>query len=190
MHAPRKPHIEPALRVMRYLESSLGQGLFFPTQNNLSLWAFSDSDWGGCPASHRSTTSYCIFLGSALISRRTKRQKTISLSLAEADYRTMTETCCELSWLWLLLLDLKILRLKPTLFSCDNLTILHIAANSVLHERTRHVAMGWHFIRNKIPNDQLKQNTFFSKSNKIIYKEYILFNKIVFSLLLYLNNLE
>jgi len=37
MHAPRKPHIEPALRVMRYLESSLGQGLFFPTQNNLSL---------------------------------------------------------------------------------------------------------------------------------------------------------
>jgi hypothetical protein len=44
MHAPRKPHMEPALRVMRYLESSLGQGLFFPTQNNLSLRAFSDSN--------------------------------------------------------------------------------------------------------------------------------------------------
>jgi hypothetical protein len=96
MHAPRKPHMELALRVMRYLESSLGQGLFFPTQNNLSLRAFSDSNWGGCPTSHRSTTSYCIFLGFALIFRQTKKQKIMSLSLAEAEYRAMTETCCEL----------------------------------------------------------------------------------------------
>jgi hypothetical protein len=68
MHAPRKPHMEVVLRVMHYLKSIPGQGLFFPTQNNLSLRAFSDSDWGGCPTSWRSTTDYYIFLGSALIS--------------------------------------------------------------------------------------------------------------------------
>jgi hypothetical protein len=78
------------------------------------------------------------------------------LSSAEVEYRAMTDTCCELSWLWLLLLDLKILHLKPTLLYCDNLTILHIVANSVLHERTRHIAMECHFIRNKIQDDPVK----------------------------------
>jgi hypothetical protein len=51
MQAPHKPHMEVVLRVMHYLKSKPGQGLFFPTQNNLSLRAFSDSDWGGCPTS-------------------------------------------------------------------------------------------------------------------------------------------
>ena len=62
MHAPRKPHMEAALRVLRYLKSSPGQGLFFPSHNDLSLRAFSDSDWTGCPISRRSTIGYCVFL--------------------------------------------------------------------------------------------------------------------------------
>ncbi|KAL6320644.1 hypothetical protein AAG906_008644 [Vitis piasezkii] len=125
MHAPRRPHMEAALRVLRYLKNSPGQGLFFPSQNDLSLRAFSDSDWAGCPISRRSTTGYCVFLGSSLISWRTKRQKTVSL-LA------------------------RILHPKPALLYCDNTAALHIAANPVFHERTRHIEMDCHFIRDKI----------------------------------------
>ena len=80
MHAPRKPHMEATLRVLRYLKSSPGQGLFFPSHNDLSLRAFSDSDWAGCPISHRSTPGYYVFLGSSLISWPTKRHKNVSLS--------------------------------------------------------------------------------------------------------------
>lgn len=113
MHAPRRPHMEAALRVLRYLKNSPERGLFFPSQNDSSLQAFFDSDWAGCPISCRSTTGYCVFLGSSLISWWTKRQKIVSLSSEEVEYRAMTGICYELSWLRSLLKDLGILHPKP-----------------------------------------------------------------------------
>nr|KYP40332.1 hypothetical protein KK1_038345 [Cajanus cajan] len=120
MHAPRKPHMEATMRILWYLKNNPGQGLFFSSQNDLSLRTFYDSDWGGCPISRKSTTSYCVFLGSSLIFWRTKRQKTISLSSAEAEYRVIIGACCELSWLRSLFKDLEILHSKAALLYCGN----------------------------------------------------------------------
>ncbi|XP_006601474.1 uncharacterized protein LOC114391475 [Glycine soja] len=60
MHAPRKPHMEAAMRILQYLKNNPGQGLFFSSQNDLSLCAFCDSDWGGCPISRKSTTRFIV----------------------------------------------------------------------------------------------------------------------------------
>ncbi|KAK9913516.1 hypothetical protein M0R45_037329 [Rubus argutus] len=82
MHEPHRPHMDAALRVVRYLKSSPGQSLLLRSNSNMNLRAFCDSDWAGYPITRRSTTGYCVFLGDSLISWSTKRQKTVSLSSA------------------------------------------------------------------------------------------------------------
>ncbi|CAL2268648.1 unnamed protein product [Prunus armeniaca] len=130
MHQPRLPHMDAALRVVRYLKSTPGQGLPFQSDNKLDLIAYCDSDWAGCPITRRSTIGYCVFL--------------------EAEYRAMASTCCEVTWLRFLLQDFHLPSSEASRMYCDNQAALHIAANLVFHERTRHIEMDCHFTRDKI----------------------------------------
>ena len=68
MHEPRKPHWEAALRVLRYIQGTPSQGLLLPSENNLRLQAYCDSDWGGCRTSRRFISGFCIFLENSVIS--------------------------------------------------------------------------------------------------------------------------
>ncbi|CAL1389558.1 unnamed protein product [Linum trigynum] len=150
MQAPTKAHEDAAVRVLRYLKSTPGRGLFFPASTPLILTAYCDADWGGCPLTRRSTTGYYIRLGASPISWRTKKQNVVARSSAEAEYRAMASTVSEVLWLRWLLRDLGISSSGPTPLFCDNQAALHIAANPVFHERTKHVEMDCHFVRERV----------------------------------------
>ncbi|MGL5995488.1 MAG: Ty1/Copia family ribonuclease HI, partial [Pseudomonas proteolytica] len=81
---------------------------------------------------------------------RSKKQKVIALSSAEAEYRAMKEVTKEMIWLKALLKDLGIHETKPMSLYCDNQAAIHIALNPVFHERTKHIEVDCHFIRGKI----------------------------------------
>ena len=94
--APCKPHWKAALHLLRYLKGFPSQGLFYPHAYSLQLEAYSDADWASCLDSRHSHIGHCIFLGSSLISWKTKKQNTVSRSSAEAEYISMAMTLCEL----------------------------------------------------------------------------------------------
>jgi hypothetical protein len=147
---PTVTHFNAAQRVLKYLKNCPGRGLFFPRDSSLHLSGFSDADWAGCVDSRRSISGQCFFLGKSLISWRTKKQLTVSRSSSEAEYRALGAATCELQWLLYLLKDLRVQLSKVLVLYCDNQSALHIAANPVFHEHTKHLEIDCHLVREKL----------------------------------------
>ncbi|GAU35639.1 hypothetical protein TSUD_394790 [Trifolium subterraneum] len=103
--------------------------------------------WDAAMRVLRSTTGYLMKLGAAPISWKTKKQTTVSKSSSEAEYRAMNQAVSEIIWLRSLLSSLQIHYDCPTVLHCDNQAAIHIAANPVFHERTKHIETDCHFIR-------------------------------------------
>lgn len=150
------PHLQAVHHLLRYLKRTPGQWMFFPAASHIQFKAFSDADWGSCTDSRRSTTGSCIFLGDAMISWKAKKQNIVSLSSAETEYRAMAMTSSELVWIHHLLLDFSLQLPAPTLLFCDKQAALHMASNPTFHERTKHIDIDCHFVREQATNGFLK----------------------------------
>lgn len=117
MHKPTEKHLQSLKRVLRYLKQTIHYGLFLKRVQPITLSAFSDSDWGGCREVGRSTTGYAIYLGPNIISWRSARQKSVSRSFTEAEYKALSNASAELIWIRNLLRELGFQHtLTPTLF--------------------------------------------------------------------------
>ncbi|RVW81338.1 Retrovirus-related Pol polyprotein from transposon TNT 1-94 [Vitis vinifera] len=126
------------------------QGVLYENRGHTQVVGYTDADWAGSPTDRRSTLGYCVFIGGNLISWKSKKQDVVARSSAEAEYRAMTLATCELIWLRHLLQELRFGNDEQMKLICDNQAALHIASNPVFHERTKHIEVDCHFIREKI----------------------------------------
>nr|KYP71079.1 hypothetical protein KK1_010322 [Cajanus cajan] len=117
---PREPHMQQAMRILKYLKNAPGSGLFYPSNTPLKIQAFSDYDWATCATTRRSVTGYCVFLGKSLVTWKSKKQSTVSRSSSEAEYRALASLTCELQWLPNLFNDLQISVPVPYSTFCDS----------------------------------------------------------------------
>nr|XP_051212003.1 uncharacterized mitochondrial protein AtMg00810-like [Lolium perenne] len=131
MHAPRDAHWAAVKRILRYICGTMGYGLSLRASPSTStdLVAYSDADWAGCPDTRRSTSGYCVYLGSSLVSWSSKRQPTVSRSSAESEYRAVANTVAECTWLRQLLSEFSYPVDKATVVFCDNVSAVYLSAN-------------------------------------------------------------
>ncbi|KAJ0727195.1 putative RNA-directed DNA polymerase [Helianthus annuus] len=167
MHAPTENHWTAVKRILRYLKGTTDLGLrirhdsgsilhaFTDVHWTNSVQAYSDSDWAGCPVDRRSTGGFAIYLGSNLVSWIARKQRTVSRSSTESEYKALADTVAELIWLKALLRELGIAKnYSPTLW-CDNLGATFLSANPVFHARTKHVEVDYHFVREQVAQGNL-----------------------------------
>jgi hypothetical protein len=147
LSAPRSTHYDVALRILRYVNGTLFQGLHFSSHSSLELQAYSDADWAGDPTNCSSTTGYCFLLGTSLISWRSKKQSIVARSSTEAEYCVLTDTTSKLIWLRWLLSDMVVSPSGCSPIICDNRSGIQIAYKDIFHERTKHIKIDCHFIR-------------------------------------------
>lgn len=150
MHALKRSHYEATLHVVRYIKKQPALRILMSSRNSGKISAFCDADWASYLLSRKSITGFGIKYGDSLISWKSKKQSTISRSLAEAEYRSMTTTVAELVWLQRLLEKLGVVVELPMELHCDNKAALQIASNPVYHERTKHIEIDCHFIRERL----------------------------------------
>jgi hypothetical protein len=156
MHDPRVNHLLLVKRVLRYIRGTTDYGLTLYRRTSNKLLAYSDADWAGCPDTRRSTSGYCVFLGANLVSWSAKRQHTVSRSSAEAEYRAVANVVAESCWLRQLLLELHRPVHDASVVFCDNVSSVYMTQNPVHHQRTKHVEIDLHFVRDRVTTGEVK----------------------------------
>ena len=131
MHNPSEKHMNAGNQILRYLKSSPGKGLMFPKNNHLSVEGYTNADWARNVLDRKSTSGYFTFVGGNLVTWRSKKQKVVALSSAEAEFRGMAKGFCELLWLRRLLMEIGFgASMEMNLF-CDNKVAIDISKNPV-----------------------------------------------------------
>ena len=127
-----------------------GRVLVFSNNGHLNVKGYTDADWVGSITDRRSTSGYFTFVGGNLVTWRSKKQKVVARSSAEAEFRGMSHGVCELLWLKKLLRDLGFNPKGAMKLHYDNKAAIEIAHNPMQHDRTKHVEIDRHFIKEKL----------------------------------------
>ncbi|KAM0060731.1 putative cytochrome P450, reverse transcriptase, RNA-dependent DNA polymerase [Helianthus debilis subsp. tardiflorus] len=150
MHQPQVTHMEALWRIIRYLKGTPGHGVLFKTNGHLEAHIYTDADWAGDKGNRRSTSGYFALVGGNLVTWRSKKQKVVALSSAEAEFRGIARGLAEILWIRKLLTEIGYPPPQSSKILCDNKAAIQISENPVQHDRTKHIEVDRHFIKEKL----------------------------------------
>jgi hypothetical protein len=160
---PTIEHYGAAKRALRYLKNTRTHGIVCQG-NTLEVLAYSDSDWANDMKSRKSTNGYVFTIYNGAVTWKSRRQSTVALSSTEAEYVGYTEAAKEAIWIRGLLIELDqripLNRInnehnskwgqEPITIRVDNQGAIDLANNPKIHDRTKHIDIRHHFIREAI----------------------------------------
>jgi hypothetical protein len=142
---PKEVHLRVVKRILRYLVHTPKFGLWYLKGSTFDLIGYSDANWAGCKIDRKSTSGTCQFLGRSLVTWASKKQNSVALSTAEAEYIAAGHCCVQLLWMRQTLRDYGYKLTKVPLL--NNESAIRIADNLIEHSRTKHIAIRYHFLR-------------------------------------------
>ncbi|KAH9291809.1 hypothetical protein KI387_043002 [Taxus chinensis] len=147
MVEPKRVHWTTAKHVLHYLCGSVEYGIRYVRGEGIKLIGYTDADWAGSTTDKRSTSGCCFSLGSGVVSWFSRKQKSVALSSSEAEYIAASMATCEAIWLRKLLVALFGQKVETTVIHCDNQSCIKLSENPVFHDRSKHIDIRYHFIR-------------------------------------------
>ena len=150
MHQPQKEHMDAVMRILGYLKGNPGRGIFFKKGTARNLEIYTDASLARDLETGRSITGYYSYLWGNLVTWRSKKQTIVSRSSCEAELRAACLGVCEGIWIIRLLHELRIPFDGPLQIWCDNKSSIEMTRNPVYHDRTKHVEIDRHYIKEKV----------------------------------------
>jgi len=153
---PRESHVMAVNRILRYLKGTVDHGLWYPKDNDFTLSAYTYVDWVGDVDDRKSTSGGALFFGNRLVSWLRKKQDSISLSTAKVEYIVATCCCTQVLWMKQTLKDIRVVYKDLVAIFCDNRSAINISKNIVMHLRTKHISIRYHFLREMLTKNEVK----------------------------------
>jgi hypothetical protein len=147
--SPRTSHRQDVKWIFRYLRYTPEPRLWYSAPSSLLLLGFSGADFAGCRVDRKSTSGTCQFLGSSLVSCSSRKQSSVALSTTEAEYLATASCCSQLLWITYTLSDFGE-ECSHVPLMCDSTSAISVANNPVLHSRTKHIEVRYHFLKDNV----------------------------------------
>ncbi|XP_038704736.1 secreted RxLR effector protein 161-like [Tripterygium wilfordii] len=152
MENPTQLHLQAAKRILRYLKGTIDFGVLYSKGGGSNLIAYADSDYAGDLEDMKSTSGYVFMLGSGAVSWSSKKQPIVTLSTTEAEFIAAASCSCQAVWMRRILGEVDHEQSEATVVFCDNSSTIKLSKNPVLHGRSKHIDVRFHFLR-ELTND-------------------------------------
>lgn len=149
---PSNEHWKAGMDVLRYIRGEMDLSLVFKGSDDYSLVGYADSDFATDRETGKSVYGYAFFIGSSLVSWRSKKSKSVATSSTIAEVEALYQACIEGIWLFDMLESLGLPVKKPFKIWEDNQAVIAIVNGERYLERTKHEVVKIEFIRDKIQN--------------------------------------
>ncbi|GJR94832.1 retrovirus-related pol polyprotein from transposon TNT 1-94 [Tanacetum coccineum] len=163
---PGKNHWEAVKWILKYLKGTADVGLVYGRDQgkHVDVDGFVDADYAKDPDKGRSITGYVFMVHGCVVSWKATLQHVVALSTTEAEYMALTEAVKESIWLKGLLIELGV-NLRSVVVNCDNQSAIHLSRNAMFHERTKHINVRYHFIREIVESKEIEVAKIGTKDN-------------------------
>jgi hypothetical protein len=152
--SPRTSHRQVVKRIFRYLRHTPDFGLWYSASSSLVIHDFSDMDFAGCRLDRKSTSGTYQFLGYSLVSWSFRKQSSVAQSTTKAEYVAAASCCSQLLWITYTMSDFSE-KYTHVPLQCDSTSAISIAKNLVLHSKTNHTEVRYHFLRDNVEKGKI-----------------------------------